>query len=184
MVTDVINRVLAFWFVGNSESHRKAWFIKSASFDDEIKSKFEDELKKASSGEYDNLTQMPRGVLTLMILLDQFPRNIYRGSPKAFATDFKALEIAKVAIANALDLDLNSIQRVFLYLPFEHSENMDDQNRAIELFQALGDESFLRYAIAHRRVIKRFGRFPHRNKVLIRKSTEEEIEFLENFRGF
>ena len=181
---DVINRVLTFWFDGNFEDRRKMWFIKSADFDDTIKIKFGGDVEKASANTYDIHTQTSEGVLTLMILLDQFPRNIFRGGPQAFATDLKALGIAKQAIRNGLDADLSVVQKLFFYLPFEHSENMDDQNWALELFEALGDESYLKFAIAHRDVIERFGRFPHRNKVLGRSSTAEEIRFLKYFGGF
>jgi len=181
---DVIKRVIAFWFDGNFEDRRKAWFIKSADFDTEIKIKFGDDVEKASAAAYDSLAQTPEGALALIILLDQFPRNIFRGDPQAFATDLKALVIARRAIANGLDTDLSVVQKIFFYLPFEHSENMDDQNRALELCEALGDDSYLKYAIAHRDVIERFGRFPHRNKVLGRLSTLEEIKFLKHFGGF
>ena len=181
---EVINRVLTFWFDGNFEERRKVWFIKSASFDSEIKTKFGGDVKKASAGVYDTHAQTPGGALTLIILLDQFPRNIFRGDPKTFATDSKALRIAKQAINSGLVTDLTIVQKIFFYLLFEHSENMDDQNRAVELCQALGDESYLKYAIAHRRVISRFGRFPHRNKVLGRLSTVAEIEFLKSFKSF
>ena len=181
---DVINRVLTFWFSGNFEVRRKEWFMKSAAFDDKIKTKFEVDVKKASTGLYDTLAQKAEGALTLMILLDQFPRNIFRGDPQSFATDFKALGIAKQAITNGLETKLTVTQKIFFYLPFEHSENMEDQNQAIKLCEALGDESYLKYAIAHRDVINSFGRFPHRNKILGRQSTEEEISYLESFKSF
>ena len=181
---DVINSVLTFWFSDNFKERRKVWFIKNADFDSEIKIMFGDEVKKASTGVYDYLVQTPEGALALMILLDQFPRNIFRGDPKTFATDTKALNIAKKAIANGLDTNLTAVQKIFFYLPFEHSEDMNDQERAVELCEALGDESYLKYAIAHRDVIERFGRFPHRNKVLGRPSTAAEIEFLKTFGSF
>jgi uncharacterized protein (DUF924 family) len=184
MPMDVINRVLTFWFDGNFEDRRKVWFIKSNDFDAKIKIKFGDDVEKASTATYDFRTQTPEGALGLIILLDQFPRNIFRGNPQTFATDLKALRIAKQAVADGLDANLTVVQKVFFYLPFEHSENMEDQNQALKLFEALGDESYLKYAVAHRDVIERFGRFPHRNKMLGRASTEEEIRFLKNFKSF
>jgi uncharacterized protein (DUF924 family) len=111
---DVINRVLTFWFEENFEECRKAWFIKSADFDFEIKTKFGDDVKKASAEVYDIHAQTPEGALALMILLDQFLRNMSRGDPKSFATDSKALRIAKQTIANGLDIDLTVVQRFFL----------------------------------------------------------------------
>jgi uncharacterized protein (DUF924 family) len=110
----VINQVLTFWFGSNFEERRKAWFIKNANFDAEIKVKFESDVKKASTEVYDTLAQTPESALTLMILLDQFPRNIFRGNPKAFATDSKALRIAKQAIAVGLDTDMSTFQKIFL----------------------------------------------------------------------
>ena len=110
---DVINRVLTFWFRDNFEERRKVWFIKNADFDSEIKIKFGDEVKKASTEVYDYLAQTPGGALAFMILLDQFPRNIFRGDPKTFATDTKALNIAKKAIANGLDTNLTAVQKIF-----------------------------------------------------------------------
>ena len=181
---DVIDRVLAFWFEDGFDKRRKAWFAKNADFDAQIRTQFWDDVEKASKGEFDKFSETPKGALALMIFLDQFPRNIFREDPKAFATDAKALKISKQAIANGLDANLSIFQKIFFYLPFEHSENMDDQNQAVELCQALGDEDYLKYAIAHRNVIEKFDRFPHRNKVLGRVSTADEIEFLVRFRSF
>lgn len=181
---DVIDPVLAFWFEGDFEERRKAWFLKNADFDTQIRTQFGDDVEKASAGGYDALAETPLGALALLILLDQFPRNIFREDPKTFATDAKALGIAKQAIANGLDANLSVVQKIFFYLPFEHSENMEDQNRAVELCEALGDENYLKYAIAHRDVIEKFGRFPHRNKVLGRTSTADEVEFMKSFDSF
>jgi len=181
---DVVDRVLDFWFAGNFNQRRKAWFVKDAAFDDEIRQKFGGDVEKAVAGDYDELVKTPEGALTLMILLDQFPRNLFRDDPKAFSTDVKVLGLAKVAIAKGLDAKLTTFQRIFLYLPFEHSENLADQDRAVELCEALNDADYLKYAIAHRDVIAQFGRFPHRNKVLGRSSTEDEIEFMKTFNAF
>ena len=119
--------------------------------------------------------------MALCILLDQFPRNLHRGSPQAFATDPIALETAKDAIDRGLDNELGKTRRMFLYLPFEHSENLDDQNTSVELFKASNDEQTYRYALEHYYVISRFGRFPGRNAALGRESSEEEIRFLKKF---
>jgi uncharacterized protein (DUF924 family) len=113
-----------------------------------------------------------------VIVLDQFPRNMFRGTPLAFATDHLALAVASEAIARGFDNVLDKHRRLFIYLPFEHSEKLDDQHRAVELISNLGDEELLQYAVAHRDIITRFGRFPHRNGILGRPSTTEEVEFL------
>jgi uncharacterized protein (DUF924 family) len=120
----------------------------------------------------------PQRALATVIVLDQFPRNIFRGNARAFATDALALAVAKAAIVRGLDGKLPREQRVFLYLPFEHSENAADQLRCVELMAALGDEEYARFALLHKAVIDRFGRFPHRNAVLGRASTPEEEAFL------
>ena len=181
---DVVERVLAFWYEGNFNQRRKSWFKKDAAFDERIRQLFGDDVEKAASGEYDDLLESPEGALVLMILLDQFSRNLFRDNPKTFANDAKALKLAKAAIAKGLDKQLTTLQRIFFYLPFEHSENLDDQDRAVELCEAMGDADYLKYAILHRDVIKRFGRFPHRNKVLGRSSSKEEMEFLKTFNSF
>lgn len=181
---DVTARVLEFWFAGQLNKRRKAWFKKDPDFDNEIRSLFGDDVEKAASGAYDHLTETPEGALALIIMLDQFPRNLFRNDPKTFATDSKALVIAKDAIAKGFDKGLTPFQKIFIYLPFEHSENLEDQNRAVELCEALGDEDYLKYAIAHRDVITQFGRFPHRNQVLGRQSTKAELTFLETFNAF
>ncbi len=181
---DVVARVLEFWYAGQFNERRKAWFKKDPDFDAEIRRQFGDDVEKASKGDYDHLAETPEGALALIILLDQFPRNLFRNDPKTFATDSKALALAKEAVAGGLDKELTPFQKIFIYLPFEHSENLQDQHRAVELCEALGDADYLKYAIAHRDVIAQFGRFPHRNKVLGRKSTKAEVEFLKNFDAF
>ena len=118
------------------------------------------------------------GALALAILLDQFPRNIYRGTPRAFAADAKARDAARNALAAGHDQAVAPFMRAFLYLPFEHSEDMADQDRSVALFRALGDEKYLGFAIGHRDVIARFGRFPHRNEILGRRSTPDELAYL------
>src|SRR5690606_3872859 len=124
----------------------------------------------------DGLT--PRRALAPLIVLDQFSRNMFRGSSKAFAADHIALAVARAAVDASLDTQLDPAARLFVYLPFEHSEDMADQNRSVALIAALGNAEWDRYAIAHRDIIERFGRFPHRNEALSRASTDEEVAFL------
>ena len=126
----------------------------------------------------------PRGALAAAIVLDQFPRNMYRGTAKAFATDDLAIRLARQAIENKVDEHLTPAERLFLYMPFQHSEILADQEHAVMLFKALGQENALRYAIEHRDIIARFGRFPHRNRALGRQSTPEEEVFLQEHKGF
>jgi uncharacterized protein (DUF924 family) len=168
--------VRAFWF---EDLEPADWFKKSDATDARIASRYLTLYKSLSEMPVDALAaSSPVEVLAAVIVLDQFPRNLFRGDPLSFATDAKALAIAKVAIDGGLDQDLSVSQRVFLYLPFEHSEDMADQDRSVELISALGDEGYTQYALAHRDVISRFGRFPHRNAVLGRTSTDEEQEYL------
>ena len=187
---DVISRVLEFWYdqdapdLAADGDYRMAWFKKDDAFDEAIRNQFVTDVTAAANGKLDNIRETAAGVLALCILLDQFPRNLYRGSPQAFATDSIALETAKDAIARGLDHELGKTRRMFLYLPFEHSENLDDQNASVELFKASNDEQTYRYALEHYYVISRFGRFPGRNAALGRESSEEEIRFLEKFGAY
>ena len=170
-----VDDVLVFWF---EELEPADWFKKSDATDTKIHDRF---LKL-----YANIARMaaedhlgsPRRALAAIIVLDQFPRNMFRGSPHSFGTDRIALETAKAAVDAGLDQQLPAEQRVFMYLPFEHSEELADQERAIALITPLGDDEYTRYAIAHRDVIREFGRFPHRNEVLKRRSTPEEVAYL------
>ena len=180
----VVRDVLDFWFGTGVDENREIWFKSTPVFDQEIKSRFGIELVIAVTGGHDDLAETAEGALALVILLDQFPRNLLRKKAEAFENDDRALQIAKAAIARGFDLELPPIRRRFLYLPFEHSENLQEQKRGVELFMALGDEDALKYMVEHHDVIARFGRFPHRNEVLGRKSTPEELEFLETFDSF
>ena len=175
-------RVLDFWFdppgaPGYGEA-RAIWFEADAVFDAEVRRRFEAEVESAARGVHDGMAADPEGSLALVILLDQFPRNLYRGTARAFAFDAKARSVAEQALAAGHDAALAPFMRPFLYLPFEHSEATADQDRSVSLFRALGDENYLAFAIGHRDVIGRFGRFPHRNAVLGRMSTPEELAFL------
>ena len=164
-------QVLHFWF-GEAA---KRWFEKNATFDAEIRSRFLPLYEELSSNS-DWLAE-PRHCLARIVVLDQFPRNMFRGTPRAFAADPLALAAAKHAVGEGFDRDLLPVEKQFVYLPFEHSESLADQERACQLMQPLG-EDLNDWALRHKRIIERFGRFPHRNEILGRKSTLEEIEFL------
>lgn len=176
-----VEEILGFWF-GGEEGYREVWFRKDEAFDREVRDRFAEDYERAAAGELDGWMSSPRGCLALILLLDQFPRNLFRGDPRAFATDEKARAVADHAVSTGLDRGLSPVERMFVYLPFEHSESVEDQRRSVELFLALDAEleapEVLDYAVRHREVIERFGRFPHRNEVLGRASTPEEEEFL------
>ncbi len=174
--------VLEFWFgVGPDYGKRhKRWFEKDQAFDSEITQRFlplYEELAHRTHWLAD-----PRHCLARIVVLDQFPRQMFRGKPRAFASDSLALQAARLAVERGYDEGRLPVERLFLYLPFEHSESLADQERACELTAPLAafaeTEDALRYAVAHRDIIRRFGRFPHRNVILGRASTPEEVEFL------
>lgn len=170
--------VIQFW----TEAGPDRWFKKDAAFDDEFRKKFAAEHDAAASGALDDWANRADGALALMILLDQYPRNSFRGTARMFATDPKALSTAKQAIAQDFDTVVDPELRRFFYLPFMHSEALVEQDRSLELYAPLGDES-MRFAIMHRDIVVRFGRFPHRNVVLGRVTTAQEQAFL-NEGGF
>jgi uncharacterized protein (DUF924 family) len=171
----MIDEVLRFWFTDDA---RPFWFKRDAAFDAAIRERFSALVDRAHAGELDDWLDTPEGALALVILLDQFPRNIHRDHPAAFACDARAREAAGRAIALGHDRRLDPEQRTFLYLPFEHSESLADQERSLGLFTALGNAEQLDYAVRHHEIIARFGRFPHRNAILGRSSTPEEKAFL------
>lgn len=171
--------VLDFWFV---ESKGK-WFLKSQEFDQTIRDRFSEIHKEISSGKKLEWAESPRSLLARIIVLDQFSRNMFRGTSESFQYDSQALLLAKKAIIKEFDKELSLTERAFIYLPFEHSEKLEDQEDSVKLFTTLKDggefaQIAIDYAIQHYKIIKRFGRFPHRNEILNRKSTPEEIEFL------
>jgi uncharacterized protein (DUF924 family) len=166
--------IVAFW---QSAGYEK-WYRKDDAFDVDIRRRFAATHAKAIAGELDSWALTAEGALALLILLDQFSRNLYRGDARAFAGDSVARAVADAAIADGFDHRVDPALRQFFYLPFEHSERMEDQGRSVSLFTALGGET-LPYAIEHRDIIARFGRFPHRNAILGRTSTPEEQEFLD-----
>jgi uncharacterized protein (DUF924 family) len=170
-----IGDVIGFWF---KELGRSRWFAKDDDLDSAIRDRFQVLFEVLSTWPAADALVSPERALATVLVLDQFSRNIFRNHPHAFATDPLAREVAQGAIALGLDEKLPPDQRVFLYLPFEHSEEAADQARAVALISALGDEEYTRYALAHKAVIDRFGRFPHRNAMLGRASTPEEETFL------
>jgi uncharacterized protein (DUF924 family) len=177
--------VLGFWF---DPAHAANWFAKDAAFDGEIRRRFAAAADDAARGRLDAWADIPSGWLALLILLDQFPRNLHRGDAQSWAADVKAQRVALSGLADGFDQALPPLQRVFAYLPLEHAEDMGLQQRAVALFEALHAQApaaervrfagFLDYARRHREVIARFGRFPHRNAVLGRDSTAAEREYL------
>jgi len=176
--------VLLFWFGGPGEhgKRRKSWFEKDAAFDRQIRERFLPLYEAAAAGKLAHWKARPADCLALIILLDQFPRNMFRGAARTFAADPLALEAARHAVAHGYDRAMLPVERLFAYLPFEHSEVAADQLKACELSKPLDafeeTADAYRYAVAHREIIQRFGRFPHRNAVLGRPSTPQEIEFL------
>lgn len=179
--------VLDFWFgAEGSATHgsaRTEWFAKDEAFDQTIVDRFGACIERALRGELDGWAHEPRSGLARILLLDQFTRNAFRGTPRAFAGDPQALAAASASVGGRLDEQLPPFMRAFVYLPFEHAENLAMQDEAVRLFTRLasidpGFATMLDYAHQHRAVIERFGRFPHRNAILGRQSTAEEIEFL------
>lgn len=171
-----IGDVLDFWF---DELGRSKWFVKSEAVDREIRDRFLLLYEVLSTWPAEDAWASADRALATVLVLDQFSRNMFRDTPQAFATDALAREVAAGAIARGLDDELaGADRRAFLYIPFEHSEDLADQQRAVELISGLGDEEYTRFAIAHKDVIARFGRFPHRNGILDRTSTPEEQAFL------
>ena len=168
--------VLAFWHAAGE----KNWFAKNDAFDAEIKARFFETYEAAANGTLTNWGATPDGALALTIVLDQFPRNMFRRDARAFAADAAARAVADRALARGFDRQVPDDERLFFYLPFEHSENMADQDRCCALVKALGNADLLHWAELHADIIRRFGRFPHRNAVLGRTTTPAEKAFLEN----
>jgi len=181
----VQEEILDFWFgrPGTPEfgTTRDFWFRKDPAFDAELRNRFDPVIETALAGSLEDWPS-PRGTLARVVLLDQFTRNCFRDTPRAFAGDPHALAIAEEAIARGDDRALAAVERWFLYMPFQHAESLAAQERSLELFRRLRDQTALAeplpFAEKHAEVIRRFGRFPHRNAILGRASTSEEIEFL------
>ena len=168
------SEVVQFWVdVGPGR-----WFRKDAAFDDRFRERFAAAHEAAARGELDDWLLAAEGALALLILLDQYPRNSFRGTARMFATDDRALEIAKQALASGFDDTAEPTLRLFFYTPFIHSERIENQDRALELYALLGGDT-ARHARIHRDIIVRFGRFPHRNALLGREATADEQKFLD-----
>jgi uncharacterized protein (DUF924 family) len=185
--------LLDTWFgvPGSPEygEERKAWFVKNRAFDARLSGRFGTLLEDAHEGRLDHWANAPLGALALIVLLDQVSRNCYRGTPRAFAGDAKALALAKALVAAGEDRRMPTVQhRNFVYMPFEHDETLESQRESVRLFTALRDElgagGYLEYAVKHAAVIERFGRFPHRNRILGREMRPEEEAWLAKHGGF
>jgi uncharacterized protein (DUF924 family) len=176
---DWVGDVLDFWFIEIGEAR---WFAKDEAVDAEIRGRFLARHEYVLANDGDGI-KGSRPLLAAVILLDQFSRNMFRGSPRAFASDPLARRLAREAIAQRYDTTMTAHERNFLYLPFEHSEDREDQALAVTLITRLGNEYWTRYALAHQAIIEQFGRFPHRNAVLGRASTPEELELLKDPMG-
>lgn len=193
-MTETSDSIITFWFGNSSDDATVAkqqsalWWAKRDETDALIRQRFEPSVIAAGKGELQDWTATPNGRLALIILLDQFTRNIYRDTPAAFSLDAQARALCLAGLEAGDDKALRAIQRVFFYLPLEHSENVEHQRRSVALFSALAAAAsaperalfagFADYAVKHQVIIDRFGRFPHRNAILGRPSTPEEVEFL------
>lgn len=168
------HEIVSFW----SDAGAKAWFRKSKAFDDEIAGRYRDEVLAARDGTLDDWMDDANSCLALLLLLDQFPRNIFRDTPDMFASDAKAIATAKIAVQRGHDQAIEPGLRAFVYMPFMHSETVADQATSVALFDQLGVADNIKHALEHAEIIEKFGRFPHRNAILGRASTSAEIAFL------
>jgi uncharacterized protein (DUF924 family) len=171
--------IVSFWHDAGSDK----WFAQDERFDHAIRSRFLPAYEAAADGALAGWDERAEGALALVLLLDQFPRNMFRGSARAFATDAQARAVADRALARGFDRATEPALRPFFYLPFMHSEALTDQDRSVRLYEALGEAEELRFAIAHRDVVRKFGRFPGRNRALGRDTTPAEQAFLEASAG-
>jgi uncharacterized protein (DUF924 family) len=175
--------IIDFWY---DDETRKQWFSSTPELDSYIRTQYESIWQQAKAGRLDSWQSSPEGCLALTIILDQFPLNMYRGKPESFSTESDANAVSKWAIEKGFDQLLPAERRVFLYMPLMHSENMDDQNMSVSKYEAAGLEDNVRFAQHHRNIVQRFGRFPHRNEILGRESSQEELDWLatdEAFKG-
>ena len=191
------DEILEFWFGPSDDPFERseAWWTADPAFDDEIRERFEEDVERAVAGKLDEWRETPKGAVAFVILVDQFSRNIYRDTAGMFANDGLALEAALEAIDRGFDEELEPIERQFLYMPLMHAEDPQIHERSLELFDRLREEApaeqregfdnAYEFAVKHAEIIDEFGRYPHRNEVLGRESTEEEAAFLEEKgRGF
>jgi len=173
--------IIEFWY---AEEVKKKWFNSDSQFDEKIKSNYEESWENALRGEYISWSESAIGCLALVIILDQFPLNMFRGEVKSFSSEAMAIKIAKKAIEREFDKEIEIEKLSFLYMPLMHSENMDDQNQCVELFEQAGLKENARFAKHHRDIVKAYGRFPHRNKILQRQSSEKEVNYLNSEDAF
>ncbi|MBZ9569114.1 DUF924 family protein [Modicisalibacter tunisiensis] len=174
-MTEAHESVLDFWF---RELAPRQWFRKDPALDRRIETRFLATWQAAHAGELWSWRASPRGRLAEILVLDQFSRNLFRDRPEAFAQDAQALVLAQEAVAGGADAELETVQRAFLYMPYMHSESLRIHDEAVRLFDQPGLEDNLESEHRHRRILERFGRYPHRNAVLGRASTPEEVDFL------
>ena len=175
------DEMLSFWF---SERVKTLWYNSTPEFDEELRQKYLDTYQAALNGELSAWEDTPQGALALVICLDQFPLNMFRNKVESFVGEAPSRQIAARAIEKGFDQSLGGSQKAFLYLPYMHSEDMADQDRVLELFSKAGLEDNLKWAKHHRGIVVRFGRFPHRNAILGRQSTSEEIAYLQSDEAF
>jgi uncharacterized protein (DUF924 family) len=176
---DARRALLDYWY---SEPVARRWFASTPALDEEIRARFEGLWRGAAGGELDGWAETPEGALALVIVLDQLPLNMFRGGPAAFSSEQKAVEVARRAVARGFDKGLARDRLLFLYMPFMHSENPADQDLSVALYRDAGMDSH--WAEHHRDIVRRFGRFPHRNAILGRRSTPEELAYLASDAAF
>lgn len=173
--------IIEYWY---SDSVKSKWFNSTIEFDKALKEKYEETWKEALRGEYISWSESAEGCLALVIILDQFPLNMFRGELQSFSSEAVAVKISKKAIERGFDKEIDNKKLSFLYMPLMHSENLDDQNLAVKLFEQANLMENARFAKHHREIIEKFGRFPHRNKILQRESSEAEIDYLNSEGAF
>ena len=175
------NSIIDFWFDAKT---KPLWFNSTIEFDEQLQRDFSDIFLKATNNALKHWEEQPFGALALVIILDQFPLNMFRGQAESFSTESLSREITENAINKGFDAELTIEQRAFLYLPYMHSENIDDQEKSLILFNQPGLENNFKFAQHHYGIIKKFGRFPHRNEILGRESTSDEVKYLNSDRAF
>lgn len=180
-MTATPQQIIDFWY---SPAIKQHWFNSTPEIDQQIREQYQTLWQQAQAGQLDSWQQSPQGCLALVILLDQFPLNMFRGKAEGFATEQQAVAICKQAIQQGLDKQLEKPQLGFLYMPLMHSENRADQDLSISKFTEAGLPDNLHFAQHHREIVQRFGRFPHRNAILGRESTAEEIAYLNSEQGY
>jgi len=173
--------IIEYWY---SDRIKSQWFKSSKELDEEIKSHYENVWEEAVQGKHTNWSESADGCLALAIIFDQFPLNMFRGNMKSFSSEGLAIKVAKIAIDKGFDQFIAKEKVAFLYMPLMHSENIDDQNFCVKLFEQANLLDNLRFAKHHRDIILKFGRFPHRNKILNRQSSEDELDYLNSEQAF